>query len=91
MIDNFEDSLLEIRKGMEKNLIQNIVAKNCNSKSKTRNKKLKNEQKNHIQDLKDCNTNYSNRFDNSVKGEWVSHSEKAFNDVLEKLSIVPLK
>lgn len=88
MIDNFKENLLNIRKRLEKRLIQSFVAHQSYTKSENRDQMVKHTKEAKTEGFKNTGSNYIGRFKASAKGTWVKKATESFNQNLKKVDTV---
>lgn len=80
MIDTMKESLLDIRKNLEKSLIRTFVASQTYATSENRKRMLEQIKETKCEELKSNSSSYLSSFSTSAKGEWVNKAKKAFQE-----------
>ncbi|MCO6017045.1 hypothetical protein CKN86_06170 [Carnobacterium divergens] len=84
MIDAVKESLADIRKELEKKLIQTFVASQSHATSENRKQMMNQMEKEKKSGLKSTSSNYLSSFKTSAKGQWVKQAEQTFKQTTEQ-------
>lgn len=84
MLDALKESLADIRKELEKKLIQTVVASQSYTTSENRKKVVKLTEKEKLSGLKTSTGSYLSSFKTSAKGQWVNQAEQIFKQTTEQ-------
>lgn len=84
MLEALQESLADIRKELEKMLIQTFVASQSYATSENRKQMVEQTTKGKIESLSSTSSNYLSSFKASAKGQWVKQAEQAFKQTTEQ-------
>lgn len=85
MLDGLEEDLLEIRKNLEKSLIQNFIASHSYATSENRKQMLKMMKKERIEAIKSTCERYVEELSIAAKGKWVTQAKQLFKETTSRL------
>ncbi|MDA9472942.1 hypothetical protein [Enterococcus sp. 5H] len=80
--------LKELKKALEKALIQGTVAPPCVQTTTTRKELVKSMGQSRVERLKNSSSNYISNFQSSAKGAWVTKVKTTFENTSTKLTTI---
>lgn len=84
MLDELKEHLLDVRKNLEKNLIQTFVASQSHAASENRKQMLKQIESEKKDGIKRNCSSYMDNLNISAKGKWVKQAKKSFKQTTDK-------
>lgn len=84
MLDALKENLADIRKELEKKLIQTFVASQSRATSENRKQMINQMEKEKMNGLKSTSSSYLSSFKTSAKGQWVKQAEQTFKQTTEQ-------